>query len=142
MFYGRFFGEINSDFRAVAIIGSVSDDNLIFNIDLKEYDSKFTFGAFNIKKDILKAKHCHLLKMDERDILNTILLYISYERFEGGYFSKGKFIGKNTKNLKFIGICGDIANEMSIKSINLDEIYSSMPKLTSKNGFYVSKFYQ
>lgn len=131
-----FFGEINSDFRAISLIG----EEFIYGIDLADLDSKFGFGSFDIKKYINVVKYCRLLKFNQNEILDKILRYISYEKFEGGYFAKGKLIGKRAKDLKFIGVSGDVRNEALIKQINLDEICSIMPKLTRKNCFYVSKF--
>uniref|UniRef100_UPI0025E4F2ED hypothetical protein n=1 Tax=uncultured Campylobacter sp. TaxID=218934 RepID=UPI0025E4F2ED len=66
--------------------------------------------------------------------------YIAYERFEGGYYARGKFIGKNSGDLVFIGICGDVKNCAEIKSLDLDEIIKSMPKLSESNNFYINEF--
>lgn len=65
---------------------------------------------------------------------------MAYERFEGGYYAKGKFIGKNRDDLVFISICGDVKNCAEIKSIDLGEIIKSMPKLSESNNFYISEF--
>ena len=106
----NFFGEIGNDFRVVIIIGDSDDENIIFNIELSQLDNQFSFGIFDITKTISKIKNGHLLKFDQDKILHITLEYISDERFNGGYFAKGKLIGTNVNDLKFIGVSGDIKN--------------------------------
>ena len=105
----------------LGVIGE-GDENNIRKIDLKKYE-KSSVGATDISQDIQGAK-----------------FYIAYERFEGGYYAKGKFIGKNRDDLIFIGICGDVKNCAEIKSVDLDEIIKSMPKLSESNNFYINEF--
>ncbi|MBS6152970.1 MAG: hypothetical protein KH703_06120, partial [Campylobacter gracilis] len=97
-------------------------------------------GATDISQDMEGAKFCTFFKLDQSEILKQILYYIAYERFEGGYYAKGKFIGKNGDDLIFIGICGDVKNCAEIKSVDLGEILKSMPKLSESNNFYISEF--
>ena len=132
------YGEIDRDFRVLGVIGEGDEDN-IRKIDLKKYE-KSSVGATNISQDIQGAKFCTYFKLDQSEILKQILYYIAYERFEGGYYAKGKFIGKNSGDLVFIGICGDVKNCAEIKSVDLDEIIKSIPKLSESNNFYVSEF--
>lgn len=115
------------------------DENNIGKIDLKKYE-KSSVGATNISQDIEGAKFCIFFKLDQSEILKQILYYIAYERFESGYYAKGKFIGKNSDDLVFIGICGDVKNCAEIKSVDLGEILKSMPKLSKSNNFYISEF--
>ena len=136
----NFFGEIGNDFRVVIIIGDSDDENIIFNIELSQLDNQFSFGIFDITKTISKIKNGHLLKFDQDKILHITLEYISDERFNGGYFAKGKLIGTNVNDLKFIGVSGDIKNEALINSLNLDELIISLPELSETNDFYITKF--
>lgn len=132
------YGEIDRDFRVLGVI-SEGDENNIGKIDLKKYE-KSSLGVTDISQDIGGAKFCTYFKLDQSEILKQILYYIAYERFEGGYYAKGKFIGKNSDDLVFIGICGDIKNCAEIKSADLDEMIKSMPKLSKSNNFYISEF--
>ena len=115
------------------------DENNIGKIDLKKYE-KSAVDATDISQDIEGAKFYTYFKLDQSEILKQILYYIAYEKFESGYYAKGKFIGKNRDDLIFIGICGDIKNYAEIKSVDLDEILKSMPKLSESNNFYISEF--
>ncbi|WP_299084468.1 hypothetical protein [uncultured Campylobacter sp.] len=132
------YGEIDRDFRVLGAIGE-GDENNIRKIDLKKYE-KSSLGATNISQDIEGVEFCTYFKLDQSEILKQILYCMSYERFEGGYYAKGKFIGKNRGDLIFIGICGDIKNCAEIKSVDLDEIIKSMPKLSESNNFYINEF--
>ncbi|PSM51618.1 hypothetical protein CBLAS_1547 [Campylobacter blaseri] len=135
-----FLGKIDVDFRAVlCIYKTKNDEDSFLDINLDEYDLKFGFSIFDIVNEFSNLEHCLFIKLNQDEILHQVLLYISYERFEGGYFAKGKFMGSNFKNLKFIGICGDLKNERLIKSINLDKLYKTMPTLSKENDFYVTK---
>jgi len=138
--YVNFYGKINEDFRVLAVIGEVKNDDYISKIDLSKYDKKFNFGAYDITNEVKSAKNCTFFKLNQSEILRQILLYISYEKFEGGYFAKGKFSGQDINDLEFIGICGDIKNKKKIKSLKLDKIRLTMPKLTIENYFYISEF--
>ena len=132
------YGEIDRDFRVLGAIGEGDEDN-IGKIDLKKYE-KSAVDATDISQDIEGVEFCTYFKLDQSEILKQILYYIAYEKFEGGYYAKGKFISKNRDDLIFIGICGDVKNCAKIKSVDLDEIIKSIPKLSESNNFYVSEF--
>ena len=136
----NFFGEIDNDFRVIVVIGNSDDENIIFNIELSQLDNQFSFGIFDINPIIPRINNGHLLKFDQDKILHITLEYISNERFNGGCFAKGKLIGTNVNDLKFIGISGDIKNEAFINSLNLDELIISLPELSETNDFYITKF--
>ena len=135
----NFFGEINKDFRVLAIIGDSNDDSVIFNAELSKLDNEFSFGVFDITKQIPQLKIGHLLKFEQNKILHITLEYISNERFNGGYFAKGKLIGNNSDDFKFIGVTGDIKNEVLINLLNLDELIVSLPELSEENYFHVNE---
>lgn len=136
-----FLGEVNNNFRVVLVIMETidEDDEINIDLDLSKLDDEFSFGVFDVTKQIPRAKTAHLLKLDQNKILHITLEYISNERFNGGYFAKGKLIGTNSNDFKFIGVTGDIKNEMLINSLNLDELISSLPELSEENYFHINK---
>ena len=107
---------------------------------MKFFDKKYDYGEFNLVKEIANAKSCVLLKLKESEILTKILFYISYEKFMGSYFSKGRLIGENINNLKFIGVCGDLKNEKYIKKINLLDLIKHIGNIENLDDFYITKF--
>ncbi|MDR0423158.1 MAG: hypothetical protein LBH46_01050 [Rickettsiales bacterium] len=129
-----YFGKLGCDFRVIACIG---DEDKIFSLDLQSFDEKKDFGVFDISLET--GYICKLLKFNEEEILQKILEYISYERFEGGYFTKGKFFGNSADDLVFVGVCGDIKNEKYILDIDLEKTLESLPKLSIKNDFFICK---
>ena len=135
-------GEVNNDFRVILVIMNAIDEDDEINIDLNlsKLDDEFSFGVFDITNQIPKAKTAHLLKLEQNKILHITLEYISDERFNGGYFAKGKLIGTNSDDFKFIGVTGDVKNEVLINSLNLDELINSLPELSEENDFYITKF--
>ena len=136
-----FLGEVNNNFRVVLVIMETidEDDEINIDLDLSKLDDEFSFGVFDVTKQIPRAKTAHLLKLDQNKILHITLEYISNERFNAGYFAKGKLIGTNSNDFKFIGVTGDIKNEMLINSLNLDELISSLPELSEENYFHINK---
>lgn len=58
----------------------------------------------------------------------------------GSYFSKGRLIGENINNLKFIGVCGDLKNEKYIKKINLLDLIKNIENIENSDDFYIKKF--
>ena len=140
-----FLGEIYNDFRAlIVIIDTIDeyDDVELWNIDLglSKLDTEFSFGVFDITNRIPKAKTAYLLKLDQNKILHITLESISDDRFNGGYFAKGKLIGTNSDDFKFIGVTGDIKNEELISSLNLNELIVSLPELSEENYFHIREF--
>ena len=139
------FGNIDNDFRAIAVIAAMDNENdeIIHKLNLKFFDKKYDYGEFNLVKEIANAKSCVLLKLKESEILTKILSYISFEKFMGSYFSKGRFIGENINNLKFIGVCGDLKNEKYIEKINLLDLIKNIENIENienSDDFYITKF--
>ena len=113
------------------------NDEIIHKFNLQYFDRKYDYGEFNLAREIANAKSCVLLKLKESEILTKILSYISFEKFMGSYFSKGRFIGENINNLKFIGVCGDLKNEKYIEKINLLDLIKN---IENSDDFYITKF--
>lgn len=136
------FGNIDNDFRAIAVIAAMDNENdeIIHKLNLKFFDKKYDYGEFNLAREVANAKSCVLLKLKESEILTKILSYISFEKFMGSYFSKGRFIGENINNLKFIGVCGDLKNEKYIEKINLLDLIKHIGNIENLDDFYITKF--
>ncbi|MDR1461155.1 MAG: hypothetical protein LBI78_05870 [Campylobacteraceae bacterium] len=120
-----FFGKIGKDFRILALIGESDNknnlqNNKIFSINKNTLDKEIDFGIYDISENL--NIDCVCIKFDENTILKEILKYISQEKFNGGYYAKGKFYGENIDDLIFLGVSGDYRDKR-IRNINLDKLF-------------------
>jgi len=115
----EYFGTIGKDFRVLMLIGEAKDENKISSIDKQKLDKELDFGVYDLSSKI--DIQCTCIKLNEKEILKEVLKYISQERFDGGYYAKGKFVGNNTDNLIFVGVSGDYRDK-KLRNINLDKL--------------------
>jgi hypothetical protein len=128
LFSMDFFGEIGKDFRTIALIGEENNKdncqkNAIFLASKDDLDKKFDFGIYDISKFL--NVQCICIKFDEQMILKEVLRYISRDSFNGGYYAKGRFFGKNADDLVFIGVSGDYRDK-KLRIIKLEKLLKTI----------------
>jgi hypothetical protein len=132
-----FLGDIGKDFRVLLFIYENSfNDNSFLRSQAKEIDSKIDFGVSDISRQTNFS--CICIKCDEQTIIREILQSISYEKFNGGYYAKGGFFGKNADDLIFIGAIGD-CRDKRLRAIDLKSRINTKKLLNNTSKICVIK---